>query len=367
MLRSVLRSFVFSRALVLLFAALGYFFLPSVHEGISVPLSESASWLTSIWYQWDANWYMSIVQGGYQWLPDDQSNVAFFPLYPLTVRALGVVMGGRYLLAGMLLSNLFMCGGMIFFYRLVRIDKGEVIARRAVWLLAIFPTSMFFTGFYTESLFLLTSVATFYYARQGRWATAGVWGLLASATRITGLWMVVPLMWEYLSQHGFSLRKLDASLLWLALVPAGLATFMFFLWLSFGSPFAFAQTQVTGWGHGFTSIWSSLTRDLGFLRDQSEHWVIYEFAATAILVAAIFAGLRKLRGSYNIYMLVSLLVPLFGGTTKSMSRYLVVIFPLFILMAIHTKKPWIRYSVYTVSILLLAVSTMFFVSGRWVA
>ena len=74
---------------------------------------------------------------------------------------------------------------------------GDEIAGRAVWLLAIFPTSVFFTTLYTESLFLMTSVAAFYYARRSRWALAGIWGLLASLTRVTGLLLLLPLAWEY--------------------------------------------------------------------------------------------------------------------------------------------------------------------------
>lgn len=367
MYRSVLRSFTFSRALVVLFAALGYFFLSSAHEGISVPLAEPAPWFISIWYQWDANWYMSIASEGYQWVPGDQSNVAFFPLYPLTVRLLGVVMGGRYLLAGLFLSSAYLLGGMAYLYRLVRDDFGEEIAGRAVLLLAIFPTSVFFSTLYTESLFLMTSVAAFYYARRGRWALAGGWGLLASLTRITGLWLLLPLVWELVSQKKFSLRKLSPAALWLTLVPGGMALYMLYLYFGFGRPFAFAETQVVGWGHGFSTIWGSLASDLSFLFKQSEAWVVYELAATALLLGCLAAGLKKLPGSYNIYMLVSLLVPLLGGTTKSMSRYLLVAFPIFILMAVYTRKPAVRYPVYALSLALLALSTAAFVTGRWVA
>ncbi len=367
MLRSVFRSFTLSRALVVLFATLGYFLLPSIHEGISSPLTEGSPWYLSMWYQWDANWYMSIVADGYQWVPGDQSNVAFFPLYPLTVRCAGWLLGGRYLLAGLLLSSVYMLGGMVFLYRLVRDDYGDDIARRAVWLLAIFPTSVFFTTLYTESLFLMTGVATFYYARRGRWAMAGVWGFLASLTRVTGLLMLLPLAWEYLSQRNFSLRKMKPAVLWLTLVPGGIFLYMGYLYFGFDRPLAFAETQAAGWGHGFTPIWGSFTHDISFLVNQSEMWVIYELAATALLIVMTVVALRKLPGSYTFYMLMSLLLPLTGGTTKSMSRYLLVVFPLFILLARMAKKRRVFVAVSLVSIVLLAVSTAAFVTGRWVA
>jgi hypothetical protein len=179
--------------------------------------------------------------------------------------------------------------------------------------------------------------------------------------------MILPLAWELMAQKGFAFRKLSPAAMWLLLVPGGLVVYMGYLYFGFGNAFAFAETQVTGWGHGFTNVWTSLHRDLMFLLDQSELWVVYELGATAVLVAGIAIGLRKLRGSYNIYMLVSLLIPLFGGTSKSMSRYLLVVFPLFMLMAMYTKKPAVRYCVYAVSLGLLAVSTVAFTTGRWVA
>lgn len=367
MLKSVLRSFTASRALVVLFAALGYFLLPSIHEGIAAPLTEGAPWYLSIWYQWDANWYMSIVTDGYQWVAGDQSNVAFFPLYPLTVRLAGWLLGGHYLLAAILLSSVYMIGGLVFFYRLVRDDYGDDLARRAVWLLAIFPTSVFFTTMYTESLFLMTSVGAFYYARRGRWAMAGIWGMAASLTRVTGLLLILPLLWEYLSQQNFSLRKVRPSVLWLMLVPGGIIVFMVYLYLRFERPLAFVETQAAGWGHELTTLWGSIPHDISFLTDQGELWVIYELAATALLLALTIVAAKKLPASYTFYMILSLLLPLSGGTNKSMSRYLLVVFPLFILLAKFSRKRRVYIAMSAVSILLLAFSTAAFVTGRWVA
>jgi len=367
MLKSVLGSFAVSRALVVLFAALGYSLLPAVHEGISVPLAGGTPWYLSMWYQWDANWYMSIIVDGYQWIPGDQSNVAFFPLYPMAARGAGWLLGGNYLLGGLLLSSAFMVGGMAFLYRLVQDEYGDDMARRSVWLLAIFPTSVFFTTLYTESLFLMASVAAFYFARRGSWALAGVWGLLAALTRVTGMLLLLPLAWEYLAQKGFSLKKVRPAVLWLTLVPVGLFLYMGYLYIDFSEPLAFAETQAAGWGHEFKLPWGSFGHDISFLLDQSELWVIYELAATALLITLIVAGIRKLPGSYTFYMVMSLLLPLTGGTTKSMSRYLLVVFPLFILMAQFSKRRPVLIAVSAVSILLLAMSTVAFVTGRWVA
>lgn len=368
MLKSVLKSFTLSRALIFLFAALAYYFLTAVHEGISIPLQEPVPWYLSIWYQWDSNWYMSIARYGYPWVIDEQSNVAFFPLYPVAIKGLGLLLAGRLLLASLILSSAFLFVGMVYLYKLVKLDYGDKIAGRTVLLLGIFPTSIFFTAMYTESLFLMTSVASFYYARKGRWARAGIWGLLASMTRITGLLLLIPLVWEFLSQNSFSVRKsLRPRLLWLLLVPAGVLAYMGYLQLSIGNPLAFAETQMTGWGHGFTLFAGSITGDLDILFDKSEWWVVYELSATVLLAFLTIISLKKLRGSYTIYMLTSLLFFLAEGTTKSISRYLLVVFPIFILISLLARKKAVWLSVCGISLVLLAVSTAAFVTGRWVA
>ncbi len=368
MIWSVLRSFLASRAAVLFFAAAGLFLLPRVQQGFEQPLPDSTPEFVSAWYQWDAHWYMSISTDGYQWVDGDQSNVAFFPLYPLAVKAAGGMLGGRYLEAGLVLSAAFLLAGMFFFHRLVRLDYDEATANRAVWFLAIFPTAVFFSSFYTESLFLLTSVASFYYARRGRWAAAGAWGCLAALTRVTGVFIFLPLAYEYFSRRSFSLRRVRPSVLWISLVPVGLAAYMAYLYMTFGLPLAFAETQVSGWGHRLTPLAGSISNDLGILVTGSEPWVIYELAAAALLLAAIVVGTRKkLPGSYIFYMIINLLFPLAGGTTKSMSRYLLVVFPLFIVMALVTERRAARWLVTAVSMALLGVSTAAFVTGRWVA
>ncbi len=364
---SVLKSFVVSRSLVVLFAISGFSFLPAVHEGFSAAIPESVPWYLSIWYQWDAHWYMSVATDGYQWIAGDQSNVAFFPLYPLTLRAANWLFG-HYLLSGLLLSSAFFLVGMLFLYRLVRDDYGEQVAGRTTWLLAIFPTSLFFTTIYTESLFLMTSVAAFYYARKGRWAMAGFWGFLAALTRVTGIFILLPLVYEYMSQNSFSLRRLRPAMLWVMLIPAGLMVYIGYLYFAFGVPLAFAQTQAVGWGHQLTTFTGSITHDLSILLRHWELWVIYEMGATALLAVTIIIAWRKrLPFSYIMYMAISFLFPLAGGTTKSMSRYLLVVFPMFIVLALMTGRRVVYRAVSAVSILLLGLATAAFVTGRWVA
>lgn len=368
MLKSVARSFAISRAYILLAAAAGYYLLPAVERGKSVPLDEWAPEFLLIWYKWDAHWYMSVIREGYSWVDQMQSNVAFFPLYPLLTRAGGWLLGGSYLLAGLLLSLALFFIALVYLFLLVEQDFGSGVASRAVWFIAIFPTAFFFNSFYTESLFLLGSVASFYYARNDKWALAGLWGFVAALTRVTGLLLLIPLAWEYLSQRSFSLERIRPGLAWLGLIPGGTLLYMGYLYREFARPMAFAETQVDAWSHKFTPFLGSIGHDINiFFTRTHEAWVVYELLTILFLLAMLVISFRYLRGSYTLYIFVSLAFVLASGSVRSMSRYTLMIFPVFILLAILTARRPVRWSLTAVSLGLLGISTSVFVSGRWIA
>jgi hypothetical protein len=156
--------------------------------------------------RWDAAWYLVIAHYGYR--PDlgsfTASRTAFFPLYPLGVRALSDL-GLVPVIAGVLLSLAALTAGLYGLHRLTTLevarlalpDGGEV-ARLAVLLTAFAPMAFYFSAIYSESLYLALSVGVFLCARRGRWASAATLGALAAATRSTGVLLVVPLLLLYL-------------------------------------------------------------------------------------------------------------------------------------------------------------------------
>jgi hypothetical protein len=146
---------------------------------------------------WDSGWYFDIARRGYYWTPSGQSSIAFFPLYPMLMRALAWPFGGgdRALwLAGMVLSSACLLLGLVVLHRLTRTTFGDrETARRTVLYVAIFPFAYFFTQVYTESLFLLTTVSAVAAATASRWGWAGLFGALAALTRPNGVLIAVPL------------------------------------------------------------------------------------------------------------------------------------------------------------------------------
>lgn len=158
--------------------------------------------------RWDAAWYLEIAKSGYQ--PDlgihTLSRAAFFPAYPLAIRAVSFV-GIPLIVAGVLVSLCAFAAALYGIHRLTTLEfartelvgdrQPEQIARLAVLVMAFTPMALFFSAIYTESLFLASSVALFWSARHGRWAWVGLAGALAVATRSTGFVLALPALVIY--------------------------------------------------------------------------------------------------------------------------------------------------------------------------
>ena len=140
--------------------------------------------VVDVWARWDSDWFLKIAEHGYSW---PSSTPAFFPLYPLLVAGLGWVLAGHTVLAGVVVSLAAGAAAFGLLYRLTLDHLGEDVARRTVVFLALAPTSLFFGAVYSESLFLLLTVAAFLVAERGRFWQAGALGGLALLTRSAGV------------------------------------------------------------------------------------------------------------------------------------------------------------------------------------
>jgi Mannosyltransferase (PIG-V) len=330
--------------------------------------------------RWDSVWYLTIAHDGYG-TPADHAQAAFYPLYPLLMRALGWVVGSP-LLAGILVSLACFMGALVLLHRLTDLELGGREARGTVLLVAFFPTALFFSAVYSESLFLLVSVGAFLAARKGRWAWAGALGGLAALTRNSGVLLLVPLLvlflygpradrtglddvrwavgrWaagRYVGTRWARLlprHPLTPQLLWLALVPAGLAVWLGWCWIALGDPFAPYEAQALWLRHfeplgALTGGIDAAVQGLRQLVDGSpepryftanagdpfevagQSLMLLGFLAFALLALA--GVLRRLPFAYGAYAAVALLMtlsyPVDAQPLISLPRYLVVLFPL---------------------------------------
>jgi hypothetical protein len=272
----------------------------------------------------DSWFYRAIAADGY----DRSERAAFFPLFPLLVR----FAGGEFPLTAMLLSNLAFAAALLLLGAVTTAAGGSADdAARAMFYLAFFPTSYFFSLPMTESLFLALTLGATLAALRGRWWLAGLLGAFASATRLVGV-LLIPLLLLLPSRR-------RASKLWLALVPAGLAAFMLHLHRVTGDALAFLHVQKE-WGRTFS---------LGALASQlthvSEPWnfVALNAAAALLLLAVGIHLLVRREWAFGVYTLLCALVPLGSGSLQSIARYAAVAFPLFLWLAVRGARPaWDR-------------------------
>jgi hypothetical protein len=317
--------------------------------------------LLNPWARWDGVWFIKIAHSGYS---SADGSTAFFPLYPSILRYAGYLFDGNLVATGIIVSLLCYFAACVFLYKLVLIDLSPRVAYWSVILLSVFPTTFFFGAVYSESLFLLTSVACLYWARGGRWRRAGIAGLLATLTRNTGVLLVVPMAMFYYEQRGWNIRRTDAKLANLLMVPEGLLVWMTYLSVTFHSPLLFVEAQ-NQWNRYLalptTTIWRGFeaavqgTRQLVSRQLVTLYWPVprpgdaFQVAlanidnllAVIIAVVCIAYGWRRLPPAYTVYAALAIGFPLFFPAPSfpfySLPRLMLSAFPVFIAMAIWAE------------------------------
>ncbi|HUS18011.1 MAG TPA: mannosyltransferase family protein [Chloroflexia bacterium] len=398
--RAAALAFLASRIVVLLGIVPGAWALigsdPARNKGLVV---EAAM-------MWDAGWYWRVATLGYfTWTPETGSNLAFCPLYPALVRGLmgaldllGIQAGpppfGNFVLAGLLISNACFLSALVLLWRLVRGAYPAAVADRTLLLIAIFPTGLFWSAIYTESLFLLLVVGVFWFARQQRWAVSALLAGLAAITRWAGLLLAGVILVEYLFPPGAPagswrarLPGLPAVLRWLPLALVPFAAYVGWLGLRFGSPLVFLEAEQKGWQHSssfFPLVWID---SLGLLINSWQtngagdepvlHWgsgqrlYFYQdlvFSAGFAVLAGVAAWRRWLPPAEWAWLALGLIFPLSLGTTLAISRYLLPLWPAFVLLArVGVARPWLERGWLLASASLLAVTAYLWASGHWMA
>ncbi len=214
---------------------------------------------------WDVGWYGNVALEGYRFGPGVQSNIAFFPLFPLLLRALHTV-GLDVVSAGLLVSNLCFAGALWLMFRLVLRETGRrETAERATALLAFSPAAAWFSLGLTESLYLLLTLALVAVAVRRWWGAMLVMGMLAGLTRPNGFILTVPsvvLAWPTLRDAWCGRRWASVAGLCVASVGPVLGAGLFFTYLriAFGSWSSFQVVNAAQWHNGFSLSWATLAQ-----------------------------------------------------------------------------------------------------------
>jgi hypothetical protein len=321
----------------------------------------SPSWyapLVAPWQHWDALWYQRLALQGYQPRSDD---AAFLPLYPGAMRVLGAAFGGNLVLAGLLISTVALVVALVVVERLVRMDLDAAAARRTTLYIALCPLAFFFLMPYTESLFLALSAGALLAARRRSWWMAGICAALATLDRSTGVLLMVPLAvmaWgEVQERRALGERGVAAGMVTITVPVLALGGWM--LWTKaalgvLGGPPA-AQGR---WGQHAVPPWTAIHESIQTIAAGTHPEEILNLAAVVLLAGAIPFMWRRLPAPMTAYALVSIPVLCFRTAAysplMSAGRYLIVVFPVFVLLASMTRRWWVHGLLLAPSALLMA-------------
>ena len=334
--RAVLAPFVLTRIItaIVALASVALFASPTTCPDVCHP---SANPLLDAATRWDAKAYVDIAHEGYGRVP---ANNAYFPLYPLFIRALATVFGGSedtYLIAGLVISNVALLIALAYLASLVTIDHDAADGKRAALYLLAFPTSVFLAVIYPESLLIATSIGAVFHARRGEWLPAAILGALAALTRpFIGAAVALPIAVEAYARSGLRAAALAA-----APAAAALLGWLLVLWRITGDPKAILTAEAN-WGVGPSLPFKAFTD----LFDPNVYGFPY-----FVLGFTLFIGLlvvlswRLLRPSLAAYATVVFLISVATGSLTSSPRYYLSVFPAFIVLALIARgRPGIVYA-----------------------
>lgn len=298
-----------------------------------------------LWSRWDAPHYLRLAEAGYRASSpppniDDQYFIVFFPFFPLAVHLVSIAVIDL-VLSALIVSFAASVGAAYFLFRLVALDFDEATAWRAVILMFAFPTAYFMAAPFTESLYLFAVLAAVHSARTGSWAKAGLAGLLATGTRLTGVVLVPVFLVEILASPA-SWSERARKIAWISLSGVGLITYIAINRIVYGNPFQFLSVQREHWGNGPALPWEPITdavRALSAGGLDSTFLLIYGGRIVGVLLAVplLVLAIGRLRPADVVYGWLTLVLILSSAWLISLPRYLLVLYPLFILCARYTQ------------------------------
>jgi len=320
------------------------------------------------WVRWDSFWYESIVDAQQRYLPAQMSNANFFPFYSwvswvasLPFRAL-LDREHAFYLGALIVSSVSFVLGLKAVDRLAAKLMGQDVANRAVWSIAVFPFSFFFTAVYADALYFCLCAWSLTFAYERRWEAACVIAALASMTRIPGIALFPALGLEFLRQNppspgGFGetgwwpmVKKASPLLVILLIGPIVIGAYYQFL---YGSPLEFLHARQVGWNRA--SGLAGYARDFKYFFERpllpcsSVAECIKEFAPTRTLLGVIYLALIPISIGLTISSARALGIGLVAWTLLSIGmalpngfdgvgRFTLVLFPVFIALAMRLRN-----------------------------
>lgn len=312
---------------------------------------------------WDAAHYLILSEQGYE--PGSPS-CAFYPLWPAVIRLAALLGFADPLVAAILLANTLSLAGFFILFRLIAACFAVDRARDCLVLMLAFPGALFFSFPYTEALYLLLVAAFFSELHRGRYFWPCVTGFLMPLTRAIGVFIVVPLAW-----HLFERREHWSK--WLSLLAPilGYGAYFGVMYLWTGNAFEGFDAQkvypnspsirnifdLGGFSNALTNI-GSIDEMMDGALDR------FFFLLSLVLLPLVY----RLNRTWFWYTLPACLIPALTSWFMSYRRYVMVLFPIFIVLAqllAQTKNRWLFWYYVVLMAALQAWAVKQFVNFNW--
>jgi len=333
------------------------------------------------WYhrllRWDSEWYKIIASEGYKFNGDPGliQTVVFYPLYPILSRLGSEILRIDLIDSMLLVANVAALAAVLLLFKLVRERFDDRTALATVAMISFFPSSIFLSAGYTESLALLLMVSFFLAIARERFLAAAVLAGLAVATRSSGIVLFPVLLWELWRcrpPRRFLVEAVPLSII----ATSGLWLYMIYLGIAFRHPMAFADGQAAF--HENTTMLARLLSALTLepfgkinLTDMSpaglDQWFTLIFIA--LIMCSWFAGISRGTTLFAAMLLALPYLTLCGGPAgfTSMARFNIVSFPLFVVLALLADRwRWAASGIVGVFGGLLLMYAALFAQWQWV-
>jgi hypothetical protein len=355
----------------LLWLATRFFYLLVTYVSFDLRLARvppSLSTFLGLWSRYDVAWYLQIARYGYA----DPLMANFFPLFPMLIGGVSWLLGDGagpiyfqrpdhlQMVVAMLISNVGLLVGLLALARLAHLERERDDDRdagpRAALLMLAYPFALVWTIPYAEGVFVALAALTLLFARQGKWYWAATTAALCGLTRPVAAILVLPLVWEYGSQHGWwrwppRLHPADLArgAIVIGAVPLATAAFFGYLYLRFASLVVLFGNLSAHWGRVVQPYWRTFLEAghrVTFARGTSV--LAFELALMAAFAVIVVVSIRRVPLSYTLWVAGLIAMAAIAPTVTTVdllwgsSRYLAGALPIFLILGHWTReRPWL--------------------------
>lgn len=365
---------------------IGYYLFPFniAAAKVNFYFIQSLSNLGNLLSAWDGQWYLYIAKYGYGHPPPNlppTMQFAFAPLYPMLIRFLSQILPIEFPLIGVLINFILGFGIVLFLFligqSLLNIKSGFL----AGLFFIVTPASVFYMANYTEALFLLTTLLTFYFALRSKWLFASLSAMLGSATRIQGVLIIIPLIIEIIYQFrvkGLSIKtpitKIILSTLTLCLIPLGIFLFMLIGNQLTRDPLIIIKSHqyFNRKPISLVSIPLTIGQNVANFSRLPLHSFYQSKLDTLFMIITLLCCFvlikMRYRPSLIALTIIFTLAPLATGSTMSLIRVLSLSFPLYLLLGDLANKSFLfKYLALTLCVSLMSLFALLYSHWYWIA